>query len=410
MQAETNNLLDSWSDSMPTYMEKKKANKSLNSQEIFAKATDLRSKPLRFWFDINGPCNLECTHCGFRAFGRTSDQEVSQEIYDTVCAELMPTAYTCNLGGTNWGEVTIAKKFHKFINDCKTYEVKVNLTTNGARMSKDWIYDLADVLEVIGFSMEGMGEQFEKIRGFKWQFFVKNIERICQVRSEKGHDFRIEWRYCAHADNVHQLPEMIRFARNIGVDRIQVMNLVPYVHEQKYKNLHFHRMTANHFFAEARKVADELNFDIEIPPDFETGTFKASPVKDERPAGRTFVRKETVELANCFLPWQACSINELGVVKPCCVYWKPMGSLRDRSFDAVWNGRRYRNLRASVNSRPDHICYTCRLPRFESEQNKSLSQLTPGLKEVIRQVTTIQLRDYKFEGVFGGSLAPEEAS
>jgi MoaA/NifB/PqqE/SkfB family radical SAM enzyme len=395
---------------MTSYMEQKKANRLLNNQEILERKSRLRSKPLRFWFDINGPCNLECTHCGFRAFGRTSDKEVSQEIYDVVLSELMPTAYTCNLGGTNWGEVTIAKRFHEFLQDCKEFEVKVSLTTNGARMSKDWVDDLADVLEVIGFSMEGMGEQFEKIRGFKWHFFVKNIERICQARSDKGRDFRVEWRYCTHADNVHQLPEMIRFAKSIGVDRIQVMNLVPYVPEQKYKNLFYHRMTANHFFDEARKVAEELDFDIEIPQDFATGTFEAGLVEIGKPARRPFVRKESVTMASCFLPWQACSINELGNVKPCCVYWKSMGNLENQTFDAVWNGRRYRNLRASVNTRPDHICYTCRLPRFDSEKSKSLNQLAPGLKDVFKQLTTIEQRSYQFEGVFGGSQDPREAT
>ena len=144
-------------------LELKEANRRLNYQEAIEGTTRLKSRPLKFWFDINGPCNLECAHCGFRAFGRTSDKEVSQEIYDIVLAELMPSAFTCNLGGTNWGEVTIANRFHQFLLDCKKHHVRINLTTNGTRMSKQLVDDLADTLEVIGFSMEGMEEEFEKM-------------------------------------------------------------------------------------------------------------------------------------------------------------------------------------------------------------------------------------------------------
>jgi MoaA/NifB/PqqE/SkfB family radical SAM enzyme len=399
---------NSTGDQPMNYLELKTTNRRLNYQEAVEGTTRLKSRPLRFWFDINGPCNLECQHCGFRAFGRTSDKEVSQDIYDIVLAELMPTAYTCNLGGTNWGEVTIANRFHEFLLDCKKYEVMINLTTNGTRMNKQWVDDLADTLEVIGFSMEGMEDEFEKIRGFKWRFFLKSVETICKARSDRGRQFRVEWRFCAHSDNIHQLPEMIRVARSVGVDRIQVMNLVPYVPAQKFKNLYFHRSAANRAFAEARKTAADLNFDIEIPPDFMEGTFDTELVQIGEPGKRRFVRTEEFQMANCYLPWQACSINELGIVKPCCVYWRPMGSLAKSGFEAVWNGSKYRRLRSSVNTRPDGICHSCRLSRYDNDQNKSFSQLLPGKREIIRQLTTIRQRRYQFGGVFGGSADPCE--
>ena len=320
----------------------------------------------------------------------------------------MPTAFACNLGGTNWGEVTIASKFHQFLLDCKKYHVTINLTTNGTRMSKQWVDDLADTLEVIGFSMEGMEEEFEKMRGFKWRFFLKSVETICKARSDRSRQFRVEWRFCAHSDNIHQLPEMIRLARSIGVDRIQVMNLVPYVPAQKFKNLYFHRSLANRAFAEARKTAEELNFDIEIPDDFNEGTFENGLVQIGEPSKRTYIRHETFHMPNCYLPWQACSINELGNVKPCCVYWRSMGNLVKSGFEAVWNGRRYRQLRSSVNTRPDNICHTCRLGRFDNDKSQALSQTLPGMREILREVTTIKHRRYKFEGIFGSTSDPRE--
>ena len=181
---------------------------------------------------------------------------MSQDIYDIVLAELMPTASTCNLGGTNWGEVTIANRFHEFLLDCKKNHVAINLTTNGTRMNKQWTDDLADTLEVIGFSMEGMDDEFEKIRGFKWRFFLKSVETICQARSDRGRQFRVEWRFCAHSDNIHQLPDMIRLAgaaRQI-VDRIQVMNLVPYLSARNSRTCISIGRWRTARFADARRI------------------------------------------------------------------------------------------------------------------------------------------------------------
>jgi hypothetical protein len=77
--------------------------------------------------------------------------------------------------------------------------------------------------------MEGIDEEFEKLRGFRWRHSLKNVEKVCQGKADRKEKFGIEWRYCAHADSIYQLPDMIRLAKTIGVHRIQITNLVPYV-------------------------------------------------------------------------------------------------------------------------------------------------------------------------------------
>jgi MoaA/NifB/PqqE/SkfB family radical SAM enzyme len=389
------------------YQSLKIANRALNNQESLGNATYIKSKPQFFWFDLCGPCNLECKHCGFQTLGRTSEEDVSEDVFQTVIAELMPAAYECNLGGTNWGETTLSKHFGPFLQECKKHAVKVNLTTNGTRMNDEWFDDLLDTLVVIGFSMEGMEEQFEMMRGFKWRFFLKHIEKVCRGRADKGKDFRIEWRFCAHADNIHQLPDMIRLAKSIGVDRIQVMNLVPFLPSQKYKMLSYNRKLANQFFQESRRLAEELAFDINIPPDFDTGTFQTDNLVQIGLPGKTpRIQTTLTEMVNCYYPWQTCSINELGNVKPCCVHWRSMGSLKTHSWDHVWNGRRYRRLRASVNTKSDPICRACRMPKFDSDQNQSANQLLPGLREVARNLLTIRREKVSFAGVLNEDFDP----
>ena len=403
------------------YMALKAQNKALNSEEILARKVRLRSKPVFFSFAICGPCNLECVHCGYRLLGRTSEQQVSEEVYSQVISEIMPTAYRCHLGGSNWGEMTIAKNFHRFLLDAKKFGVGINLTTNGTRMVDEWFTDLLDTLTVIGFSMEGMNDEFEKVRGFKWRHFFKNVEKVCQGRADRGKSFRVEWRYCAHAGSIHQLPDMIRLAKSIGVHRIQVMNLVPYDQSQKYNCLSYHRSLANHWFAEGRRVAAELNVDVNIPPDFNTGEFSKNTRFQSPGNGQPTTAPENgraasdtpdgLALVSCYRPWQTCVVNELGEVTPSDIYWRSMGSLQVSRFESVWNGLKYRRLRARINNTPDSICRACRLPQFDSEENRASMQLVPSVKQLVTASARSLLKRSKptFEGVMDKEFDPNDS-
>jgi MoaA/NifB/PqqE/SkfB family radical SAM enzyme len=399
------------------FMALKAQNQALNSKEIRSGNVYLKSTPVSLSFAICGPFNLECVHCGFHLFGRTSDKQVSEEVYSKVLSEIMPTAYTCHLGGSNWGEMTIAKNFHRFLLDAKKFGVRINLTTNGTRLIDDWFNDLLDTLSVIGLSMEGINEEFEKVRGFRWRHFLKNVEKVCQGRADRGKNFRVEWRYCAHAGSIHQLPDMIRLARSVGVDRIQVMNLVTYVKSQKYNSLFYHRSLANHYFAESRKIAEDLNFDVEIPPDFNTGEFPKSRLsqttRDSQLPPESATTSNTVTLVNCYRPWQICVVTEIGEVTPSDIYWRSMGNLQSSTFASIWNGWKYRRLRAAINTRPDSICHACRLPQFDSEENRASMQLVPSLKQslVISAKSLLAGRaKTNFSGVMDKEIDPASKS
>lgn len=368
------------------YQKRKAENQALNLMDIQECRTRMRALPLVFWLDITGVCNLKCSHCEFQIHGRTSLQEIPDDIYNTTVKKLLETAYVLNLGGTNLGEMTVAKKFPQVVKDCLDRECRINLTTNGTVVGKNWLDDLTDAAEVIGFSMEGMEGQYEAIRGHRWTRFLGNVEKFIEARARRGAKYRAEWRYCTHADNIHQLPDMIRLAHQMGVDRIQVMNLVPYVPEQKYKNLFYHRSMANRYFQEARAVAQELSFDVDIPDDFDLGTFHIKnelSVKHVGPPPASNEAPRKIQMEQCFQPHQRCSINELGIVKACCIHWRPKGDLHRADFDAIWNGWRYRRMRASVNTNPDEICYRCRLSRYDAEENTNAA-LKPSMAEIVR--------------------------
>ena len=82
-----------------------------------------------------------------------------------------------------------------------------------------------------------------------------------------------------------------------------------------------------------------------------------------------------------------------------------MGNIREGGFNSVWNGRKYRSLRGSVNKKSDSICYSCRLPQFDSEDNRAAMQNAPSFKELLKIST--QWLVNKPKGSFGGVMDKE---
>jgi len=328
----------------------KKENKELNIKEIKENRLILKSRPTKFWFNLTGACNLQCAHCLSNVTGRKSTNEVDQIIYEKVIKDLLPYAENCLLGGTNYGEMLISKNISNFLEECKKNFVKVNLTTNGVTVKDDIIPKLVEVCNVIGFSMEGMEEEYEKIRHYKWENFISNVKRIISAKEKYGQkELRLEFRFAVHCENIKQLPKLIEFSKEIGINRIQVMLLRGDVKSQKFKTLYYHRSLANEYFEKAEEKAKELNFDISLPGKFSTGTFeKAKKYKPE------------INTKPCYNPWNTVSIDELGNVTPCCAHYEIVGNLKEQPFYDIWNSELFQNLRKTVNTDPDECCFYCK--------------------------------------------------
>lgn len=354
-------------------------NVKTNNLECDNRSKRVNSLPFNVHIELTGKCSLKCVHCGFQVHGRSSAAEIDSDVYKYIVKTLFPSCRICYLGGSNYGEVTIAESFHQTIKDCDRYNVKIHLTTNGTNISSSWLGDLVNVLDTIGFSMEGFGNEYEKIRGFKWNKFLQNVTDVINKREQTQANFKVEWRFCVHSDNVKQLPEIIQIAKSAGVDRIQVMPFFPYLKSQKFKQIFYHRSVANETFKVAREIAKSLNFSINVPPDLYTGTFDQTEQQND-----TTIKAFT--LKKCDYPWSTITIDEKGMVKPCHIIWKPFGKISNHinSIDKIWNNRKYQLLRYSVNSSPTDICTHCRLSAYDNEKSYANQSLNMGRKELLR--------------------------
>ena len=64
----------------------------------------------------------------------------------------------------------------------------------------------------------------------------------------------------------------------------------------------------------------------------------------------------------CTAPWKDSYFASDGTVYPCCLMNEKLGDLRTQSWEEIWNGQMYRNLRRTIHGwNPTAVCRACTL-------------------------------------------------
>jgi radical SAM protein with 4Fe4S-binding SPASM domain len=161
--------------------------------------------------------------------------------------------------------------------------------------------------------------------------------------------------------NLHELPDLVRFAHRWEMDGLFVQHLChdfgesslpahyrptrDFVQDQTLFEVELDRV--EHYFGMARVVADELGVDLRLPRTrmriYESGT-----------PGRS----------RCSWPWTGGYVSYQGYAMPCCMVSTPdrinFGNMGEQGVDAVWNSAEFESFRDQLDSdSPPEICKSC---------------------------------------------------
>ncbi|UCG68038.1 MAG: SPASM domain-containing protein [Thermoplasmata archaeon] len=344
-------------------------NKNVNLQEIKERRLILESKPTHIWLAVSGKCNLSCAHClGIPGRGSTRKSDLIDldwKIFEQLERDLFPYVETCVLGGNNRGEPFFAKDWDRYCDRLLRFPMKIEVTTNGTLLSNERIEKLVSHGVDLRISVDGATEEtLRLIRGVRLSKIVESIAKINETRETDAHrKTKISLNFAICYSNVRELPELIEMGSGMGVDEICVMHLMPQIESQRYQSLFYHMDTYNHIAEKARLIAEEKGIRLDMAPPFDCGQIiPTNPV--ERVKGEKVAKNDY-----CLLPWNSVSITNKGTVEPCCVgAMREMGDLNKKSFDEIWNGRRYRKLRKEmVNQKQTRGCKNCPFRFFERD-------------------------------------------
>ena len=190
---------------------------------------------------------------------------------------------------------------------------------------------LSSGLDVLILSVDGASQEtyatFRK--GGDFAAVTTQIAWLCAEKARRGLTKpRIELQFIVMSHNEHELPEMRRLARELGVDRLRIKTV----------------------------GADDDDTRHLIPTERLLSRYDAD--------GKSPNRRHSF----CTMAWDHTVVNVDGSVTPCC-YLRPdmgpafvMGNVFDTSFAEIWRGEKYRAFRAAMldgrGSMP--VCNTCR--------------------------------------------------
>lgn len=334
--------------------ERRLYNRTLQDREIESGALQVRATPTKVWFALTGRCNLACLHCP-RIAGVSSDENMDRPLFEKVRDQVLTHAEEVDFGGNNLGEQMMHPDFFRALAEIREGGAEVLLTTNGTKLDAKTAPELVKQGVRLRISVEGMAGIYEQVRRVSWDKLINGLrafQKAAHDHPEAGAS--LEFAMTVFADNLHQVPELVATANELGAERVLVQHLLPKNEDQRLQSLFFHRKAANDTFAKTQQLANDLGVTVSIPKPLPVGSIALKKV-EEAPA-------PPKKLDPCYLPWTSVNILENGDVLPCCIAGGDliMGNLQRQTFEQVWNGSAYQRLRKTVNSdQPNPTCAAC---------------------------------------------------
>lgn len=323
--------------------EQQQQNTDKNLQEIESKSTMLQSLPRRLVFELTNACNLNCIMCGRNA----ADFKPTMFKYEwfQYFEPMLDTVEEVTLMG--WGEPTVHPDFVKMLETIDKHSARKYFCTNGMNLGKlkQAIFDYH--VDVFAVSLDGATDETNSRirRGSDIHKITQNLKEIVEYKQANNLTYpHINFVFCAMKSNLHELPDMVRLAAEIGINEVKAVYLTSFDNSLADEVLYDCQEEVRKVFAETERLGEELGILIKLPH-----------IQGEDPAGN-HPHKE------CFVSWRDFFLGSDGYVRPCMsTPVKFFAFDVEKDFQEMWNDEKYQEYRACVNDdeKMDSPCKRC---------------------------------------------------
>lgn len=277
-------------------------------------------------------CNLRCPQCpsGLREFSRNTgmlDLTLYKKIIDEISPELVYVILYFQ------GEPFLNKSFLEFVK----YAAQKNIYTATSSNAHYFTDDMAKAtiesgLDRLIISIDGTSQEtYSKYRiGGDIEKVIEGTKNLLKWKKELGRSTpHIIWQFIAFKHNEHQIPELKKLAKEIGVNELGI---------------------------KTAQIYDYQTSDNFIPDNNSLSRYKKN-------ADGTYQIKNKL-LNHCWRMWRGSVITWDGQVVPCCFdkdATHRFGDVSKQTFSEVWRSEQYNNFRQAVlRSRKEiDICTNC---------------------------------------------------
>ena len=200
-------------------------------------------------------------------------------------------------------------------------------------------------VDIMAVSLDGAtAETNNKIR-IKSNFdqIVSGLKSIIQQKREK----RVQYPYINFvitlmSSNLHELPDMVNLAYDIGIEEVKAVYLTAFSEKLKDEVLWDKKKEVKEVFDETIKRGNKLGINVKLPY-----------IQGEDIAGDKLHK-------DCFVGWRDFFIGSDGYVRPCqSISQKMFHISKYDSFGEGWNSAEFINFRSVVND-PQRMLEECK--------------------------------------------------
>lgn len=332
--------------------------------------------PWRLTFDTNpDDCNLRCVMCEEhsphstlqverRAAGRPRRRmdiglvrQVLESCKGTRLREVIPSTM---------GEPLLYEHFDEFVDLCREFGVQMNLTTNGTfpkRGAREWAERLAPICSDVKISINGAtaATQEAVMVGTRLEQVLASVREFIGVRdayaARGGNYCRVTFQTTFLASNVAELPDLVKIAASLGVDRVKGHHL--WVHFSQIEGLSMRRSREsierwNEIVARAYEAASTHP----LPNGERVLLENIHPLDPD-------ARDDIAPGGPCPFLGEEAWVSAEGRFSPCCApdalrrTLGEFGNVTDKPLIEIWRGAEYGHLREHY--RDHRLCQTCNM-------------------------------------------------
>jgi len=300
--------------------------------------------PVSYSIEPTNHCNLKCPECpsGLGALTRPLGL-LKQNDFEKLIDEIKQTGFYIQLFFQ--GEPYINKQLPDMIRYAQHCNMYVSISTNGHFINRDNVDSvLQNAPDKLIFSVDGLDEKsYQNYRvGGTFKQADEGLRALTKRKKELGlkRPF-VEFQFIVMKQNEHQLEDVKRYCKDVGVDKIV-----------------FKSMQVSSYENAKRFLPSDKSYSRYI---IENGTYRM---------------KQKIK-NHCFALWRTSVITWDGRVVPCCFdkdAFFEMGLLNGNSFKDVWHSSVYKDFRQRVLSsrKSVNMCTNCteglKMNIFEIEQ------------------------------------------
>lgn len=322
-----------------------------------ASLTESGPLPSRLYLTVTERCNLRCGHCITAAPEKTA-QGTARSIEPWLLDALHePFAAADYIGFVHGGESLLAPIFPEVLAAIQAAKrspgarpANIHLLSNGMLLTPERIQMiLRGGVNSVSVSLDGGTEVTnDSLRlGGRMSAILRNLETLVRERAARGLDLRIGISTVITRSNAHELPELGRLARALGVDWLKVEELFPCTPRARHEMIAVNEPSVVESMA---KLHDQLSGSAVVLVDHRDPPRGCACDAAGDPQARLF--RQADDFANrtvfqpCRMEWEQACIDPDGTVRPVSYEREPIGNLAEASLLDLWNGGAMTNVRS----------------------------------------------------------------